>query len=300
MPSWGLIAGLAIAGAIALGKRIARRSHDLTRLLEERGAVPSGNEHVLVRRGVQIRVRTIDARRHEPFATEALGGVLVPSGLRFLRRRNWAGRAVPSVLTDLDQAPEIDRSDEGVIRSDTLTALPPLDELGEPWRRLMHSEAVLLGCNGPRVLARVGQIEETPELLDGLLDAVVAVARWDDGFGATLASLPGAEPLIDHELAPGVHFPDGLVLGVRDGTTLLAQLDAARGSATATVGPGGLLTDGDLPAACVAALARTGEGTLAAGHNGARFTWATIERDPARHRAAIEALRALAAQGPYR
>jgi hypothetical protein len=272
----------------------------MTRLLRRRGATRDGNGHHLVRENVHVTVRSLVDERLTAVPTEVSAGVLVPSGLRFLRRRKWGRRPVPPLLADLDEAREIERTDESLIRADTLTAMPTLPALEAAWGTLLRLDAVLLGCSGARVFVRIDQPADTDDVLDAMIDAVVAVARWDDGFSAALAALPGAEPLVDHELAPGVHFPDGLVLGVRDGETLLAQLDTARGSATATVGPGGLLTDGDLPAACVAALARTGEGTLVAGDNGARFTWAAIERDAARHRAAIEALRALAAQGPYR
>lgn len=297
---WAGILAFAVAMGIRYAIKQSSGGSDMDRLLRNRGGVPDGSAHHLVRNGVEVTVRRLGDRRAYVVPTEASAGVLVPSGLRFLRRRNWDTRALPPLLADLREAPVIDQSDDGVIRSDTLTALPPLPALAAPWGALMRTEAILLGCNGTRVIARLDQPADTDDVLDALIDVVVAVARWDDGFSDALAALPGAEPLVDHELTPGVHFPDGLVLGVRDGEALLAQLDTARGSATATVTATGVVTDGDLPAACVAALARAGDGTLVAGDNGARFTWAAIERDPARHRAAIEALRALAAQGPYR
>jgi hypothetical protein len=297
---WAGIVVFAIAMGIRYAIKQSSGGSDMDRLLRNRGGVRDGSAHHLIRDGVQVTVRRLGDRRAYVAPTEATAGVLVPPGLRFLRRRNWGTRGVPAVLAELDKAPQIDHNDEGILRSDTLTALPPLPDLATAWNTLMRTEATLLGCTGTRVVARLDQPADTDDVLDALINGVVAVARWDNGFGDALAALPGAERLVDHELAPGVSFPDGLVLGVRDGTTLLAQLDAARGSATATVGRSGVVTDGDLPAACVAALARAGEGTLVAGDNGARFTWATIERDPARHRAAIEALRALAAQGPYR
>jgi hypothetical protein len=265
-------------------------------LLAERGAVLEADGLSLVRRGVRVAVRAISGK----LPIEARADVLVPSGLRFLRRRNWATRIIPPPLASLADAPAIASSNEGITRSDALSTLPPLDELAAPWFGLMHAHNVLLGCDGAQVIARIDQEVDTPEILDALLDAVAAVARWDGGLAASLAALPDARPLPMADLAPAVRLADGLVLGVHERARLVATFDLARGAAVAFVERGRVSVDGELPAACATALAHAGNGRLDVLSNGARFAWTTIERDAARHRAAIEALRALAAQGPYR
>jgi hypothetical protein len=271
---------------IFLAARIAASNSEPTMdsLLAARGAGLEADGLSLVRRGVRVAVRAIAGK----LPIEARADVLVPSGLRFLRRRNWATRIIPPPLASLADAPAIASSHEGITRSDTLSTLPPLDDLAAPWFGLMHAQNVLLGCDGTQVIARIDQEVDTPQLVDALLDAVVAVARWDGGLAASLSALPDAHPLPMSDLAPAVRLLDGIVLGVENRTRLVATHDLA-------VAP-----DAAGSAACHAALARAGAGRLDLGPTGARFTWTSIERDPARHRAAIEALRALAAQGPYR
>jgi hypothetical protein len=290
--------GIAVGIVVRLATQFGRRYRHLDKLLAERGGVRNRGEHKIARRGVVVFVGMVDISQDEPFGTAASANVLVPSGLRFLRRRNWQSRRLPVIVAGLADAPVIARDDEGVTRSDTLASMPVLDELTVPWLALMRARHVLLACDGVRAIAWVDEAADTPELVDALIDAVVALARWDDGLAAALARLPDAQALGDGELL-GVRLPDGVVIGVRD-ARLIAQLDTARGDASATVASGGVTIQGELPIACSAALARAGDGQLFAGKTGARFTWSAIERDPARHRAAIEALRALAAQGPYR
>jgi hypothetical protein len=165
----------------------------------------------------------------------------------------------------------------------------PPAEIAAAWREAAGKVGHLyVQCDGNAV----GAIVQYPLDADGIAavaDLVAAIARIDGGLGETLLALPGATPLTGHALVPGVVLDaDGLVIGVRERSRVVAQLDDVR-------------HEGELPASTRELVARAGDGELLATAEGARFTWRGIERDPARLRAGVDALRSLrGATGPYR
>jgi hypothetical protein len=155
------------------------------------------------------------------------------------------------------------------------------------WRRLPQAALVVDGLT-VACTAR----EATPTVIATLIDLVARLADWDDGLGALLTGLAGAEPLA----APAIGValaPDGLEVRVEladDGPRLVASLAAAA-------------TTGELPGAVREHLARAGLAGLRTDDGVAVVTWLDVEREPARIRAGVAALRALAARypdGPYR
>lgn len=166
--------------------------------------------------------------------------------------------------------------------------LPP-PTLDGPWRAAAATVGRLtLRSKGDSVVAEVGY----PLDADGVAavaNLVARVARLDGGLGEALLALPGATPLTGHALVPGVVLDaDGLVIGVRNRSQVVAQLDDVT-----HVGP--------LPGPTQELIARAGDGELLVTEHGARFTWKGIERDPAKLRAGVDALRSLrGATGPYR
>jgi hypothetical protein len=282
-----VVAVIAVYGLIFKFARSTRRA-------------PTSSVHHAVRNGVTVRIQAVDP---DPIGGsyllfEARASVLVPSGLRFLRRRNWGARALPETLAALADASIIERSDEGMTRSDTLASLPSIVGLAEPWRVLMHRENLLLGCDGRTVYARTGDAPDREEI-DAIVDAVVAVARWDAGFTEMLAALPGACVVDAPPFAPAVVLHDGIFIGCCE-QLMGVNLKGVQAAGTAKVVGGVVTAQGDLPAACSAALARAGDGKLVVSGRETRFVWAEVERDPDRILAAVEALRTLTVTSPYR
>jgi hypothetical protein len=165
----------------------------------------------------------------------------------------------------------------------------PPDELADAWREVTSRVGwLIVRCDGDAVTAQLGY----PFDVDGVAavaDLVARIARLDEGLTETLLALPGASALEGHALVPGVVLSaDGLVIGVRSRQHMVAQLDD-------------VTHVGQLPAPTQELVARAGDGDLLVTEQGARFTWKGIERDPAKLRAGVDALRSLrGAQGPYR
>ena len=269
----GFVVILAIARQRLLGASPARRAM-----------------HAFVRRAGGIEARS----RHDPFAN--------PSPLRQgpARERQYLVR-VDEIVVEIfawiggQQKTYLElRADVAVPPAPALAlkkggaSLPP-DEIDATWQAAAAAvDYLTVRCDGVAVTAHVGY----PFDADGVaaVAALVAkVARLDRGLGETLLALPGATPLQGHALVPGVVLDaDGLVIGVRSRSQVIAQLDD-------------VTHVGQLPPATQDLVARAGEGELLVTENGARFTWKGIERDPARLRAAVDALRSLrGADGPYR
>lgn len=155
------------------------------------------------------------------------------------------------------------------------------------WRRLPHATLVIEGAT-VTCTAR----EATPAAIGAIVEMVALLAAWDDGLAGVLGALAGAEALA----APAIGValaPDGLevkVLLTEDGPRLVAELAGAN-------------ADGELPAAVRDHLARAGLAGLRTDDGGAIVTWMDVETEPARIRAGVAALRALAHRrddGPYR
>ena len=143
-------------------------------------------------------------------------------------------------------------------------------------------------CDGQTVFASA-RYRLDADGIAAVAEVVALMCRRDEGLGDTLLALPDATPLEGHALVPGVVLGlDGLVIGVRDRSHVVAQLDDVS-------------FEGELPGPTRELVARAGDGELLATAEGARFTWRGIERDPARLRAGVDALRSLrGATGPYR
>ena len=267
-----------IAVGLALGYAFvtARRPNAaLDRYARSRRATRGRTGWVLRRRGVDV---SLTRGEH----LELHGAVRVPGREHAIVRWRWRPRPDPlpfpagvdGLWAVVDRVDHEVRTDDATLAAAIAAAwsdgLPPL----------------VLATDGRDVRAAVDG-EPTAATLDRVVDLVVALARFDHGLDETLRALDGAIALADDDaIAPGVALaPDGLRLGVRAGA-LVAELDPAGAAA--------------IPPHVAALATRAGDGVLAIDGAVARFTWRTLERDPARWRAAIAALRALPRRGPYR
>lgn len=280
-------AAVLIVAAIGLGVRLAwgsaKRSigHHVVAL---GGSAEAGRMH-LIRRGVVVRAGNVQVERwvnHLRFTAP----VVVPSGLRTSIRMQWGARALdpPKEVWSL---PIVRQDDVAILRADgdAVLSVAGLDDALARMRATVPKFA--LACDGAEVTCRIDARLER-EGVDAIIDAVVALARYDAGLTETLASLDGATPLTAHELDPGVALgDDALVIGVRGGAQTIAQLD-------------GVPID-TVAAEDAAALTRElGDGELTVTSRSARFTWAGVERDRDRLRAAAAMLRGLVVDGgPY-
>jgi len=275
---------LAFGGlAVAQASWVRSQRRDLGELLVARAAAVGGravDEATIevARRGVVVRVELVDVAPGVWGAQATAARRLPLSGRVTAGRRGFRGLASVAVahgVTIFSDDPELAR------RMWT-------DETGVAWVRLAHGALVVDGA-----LVTCVAREATPQAIAAVIELVALLADWDDGLGATLAALPGAEPLA----APAIGValaPDGLEVKVDlgdDGPRLVATLAGANADRelTSTVrdhlsraGLAGLRTDDD--------------------GGGAIVTWLDVEREPSRIRAAVAALRALATRddGPYR
>jgi hypothetical protein len=176
----------------------------------------------------------------------------------------------------------------GMVLDSSSNAAPP-EALEVAWKTAVAGvRSVSVRCDGRAVGATARRpVDDTG--VEAVADLVAAVARLDGGLGETLLALPDARSLTGHALVPGVVLgSDGLVIGVRNRTQVVAQLDD-------------VTHVGQLPGPTQELVARAGDGELLVTEHGARFTWKGIERDPAKLRAGVDALRSLrGATGPYR
>ena len=283
-----LAAGIGLAIGAAIRAAIKRQRDDVGRFVRNRGgyqlrtdrnswldsnfdpAVPAWG---LPRRGVLVTLQQLGTH------VEVWAQALVPPGARVLVRRGWEARP-PALTAALVDLPVVVERDEVRAQSDQPTLQPLLAAA-----RLDVPRAMVASDRGEVLAYLTGTITSTA--LESVVDLVVDLARFDDALTDTLLALPGATLLEGHAVDPGVILePDGVIVGVRRGASV-AQAEHAGGG-------------DEIPADVAAIAARAGDGELVVGDQAARFTWRGVERDPARLRAAVDALRALRARGPYR
>jgi hypothetical protein len=252
------------------------------------GALNEGYD--LAHRGVGLWLRGFRPRgeTHEVYI-EVRAAVRVRPGIRLWAQRNWIELDVTRMPSDLRSLPLVADVPErlGTVHADRADALEAIGPAIRAWTTIAwhHTDSVL-ACDGRTVTCIVAG-DSNEEIVEAMLDAVAAVATWDDGFSATLHALPGATPLPAGTLDPAVAVaPDNVVIGVLDGERLLAFVDAH--------------VEGTPPAIALAHFAAAGAGTVSITETRATYEWSSIERDPARIRSAIEGLRALRTTTPYR
>jgi hypothetical protein len=173
-----------------------------------------------------------------------------------------------------------------VVQSDepepaALAALEPT------WSTVVQSTPyALLASDGAAVTAQIAP-PATLASVHAMCAAVVALAR-SSGIAHTLHALEGASPTAGGDLAPSFSLaPDGLQIGVKGGLLLVARL-------------GGMSEAGGGPRT-QALLAQAGDPVLSILGGVASLTWPGVERDAARVRAGVAALRALTGDAsPYR
>jgi hypothetical protein len=129
-----------------------------------------------------------------------------------------------------------------------------------------------------------------PAAIAAIVELVAELASWDDGLEHLLGGLAGAEPLAAPAL--GVRLlPDGLQVAVE----VVGERSRLSASLVEPLPPG--LPD------VAHLLAGAGDAALTTAAEGAVIRWPHVERDLARVRAGVAALRALAGRhddGPYR
>lgn len=234
---------------------------------------------------------------------DVVARVVTPPAVAVVRRRGWGRRPLPNLDAAVWRLPVLTADREAHTCTDDRAALARLQDLAAAWARLADAARTLvLACDGRRVVGRLAS-PVSLAAVEAMVDAVAALALDDRGLGEALATLPAAKRIEDRWLLPAVALaPDDLVLGVEDGARMVADL-VTRGLAPtrATAAGGEVLDDGGLPPEVVAALRRCGDATLEVNETRAWIAWVTVERDLARLRAGVEALRALTARsGPFR
>jgi len=154
------------------------------------------------------------------------------------------------------------------------------------WWRAVPGGALVVA--GDRVACTSRRAD--PDAIAAVVELVAELASWDDGLEHLLDGLAGATPLAPPAL--GVRLlPDGVEVAVEvDGerSRLIARL-------IEPMPPG--------PPDVDHLLAGVGAAELIVDAAGARIRWPTVERDLAKVRAAVAALRTLAGRpddGPYR
>ena len=273
---------LAFGGlAFAQASWVRAQRRDLGDMLAERAATVGGraiDEATIevARRGVAVRVELVDSGLGTWGAeATAVRRLPVPGRVTAGRRgfRGLGDIAVHGVTLFCDDA--------------ELARRMWSRQASVCWRRLSQAALVVDGAS-VTCTVRVA----APRTVSALIDLVAVLAAWDDGVERVLADLPGAEPLAPPRLGV-VLAPDGVEVRVDltdEGPRLVAEL-------------GGVHARGDLPVAVRDWLGRAGLAGLRDDDEGAVVTWMDVERDPARIRAGVAALRALAGRhedGPYR
>jgi hypothetical protein len=273
---------LAFGGlAVAQASWVRSQRRDLGEMLAARAATVGGHaiDDVTIevaRRGLAVRVELVDVEPGVWGAQATAARRLPMSGRLTAGRRGFRGLACVSIAgaTVFCDDPEQARRMWSA-------------EASMSWRRLPHAALVVDGA-----VVTCTAREASPGVIGALVELVALLASWDDGVVAALRALPGAEPLA----APAIGValaPDGLEVKVElgeDGPRLVAELAGAS-------------ADGELPASVREHLGRAGLAGLRADDGGAVVTWLDVEKDPARIRAGVSALRALARRfeaGPYR
>lgn len=279
MDAIGSATGLAVlalvTGAIALMRLLDPARSQLARLIRARGGGWERGGGVVERDGVEITVSFVKQGHFEWL--ELRGGVLVPPGLRLVRRERW-GDALPGAMdAAVWELPAIERGEHRTVQTDEPETLASLAELdGAIARLLTRIGELVLACDGRRVVMRLAAGIEDEETLDGVLEVIARIATFDRGAGAALDALPGAVRLVGHRLAPGVSLAtDGLLIGVRDGKHTIAQLDGiiATPAEARAVGGEVELVEGALDGATVTLLRQAGDGDLLVVADAARFAW---------------------------
>jgi hypothetical protein len=271
----------------AFGEVPQRMTELFQQFLREANAVWSGQAWAINLYGVAITcvIKQLESG-HE--GVEMMAPAFTPPSVRILRRRGWGMAPVPPWVVPLTTLPVVseDRLSGMVIQSDepepnALKALEPT------WDAVVRSAPYcFLASDGVAVTAQVVP-PVTGAALHALASAVAAQAR-SSGIAQTLALLEGASVTRSAELAPSVALKDGVELGVQGGVYLIARLGGMGGVTSASGESSALLKQAGDPHLHVSA----GVATL---------TWPTIERDHARIKAGVAALRRLASGGgPYR
>src|SRR5688500_8156217 len=106
---WVSLAAIVVIYGIRLTMK-SRAEQEIDASVVQRGGRRSQAGNELVRRGVAVRVQIIDS--DQDLLTEASARAVVPSGLRFLRRRNWEKRSLPGTLSSMANAAVVERTDE--------------------------------------------------------------------------------------------------------------------------------------------------------------------------------------------
>jgi hypothetical protein len=273
---------LAFGGlAVAQASWVRNQRRDLGEMLAERAASVGGRtiDEVTIevaRRGVAVRVELVDSGLGTWGAQATASRRLPVPGRVTAGRRSFRGlddvvvHGVTLFSDDVEQARRMWSAESSVA-----------------WRRLPQAALIVDGAT-VTCTVRVA----APRVIAALVDLVAILAAWDDDVGQVLGDLPGACPLAPPALGV-VLAPDGVEVRVDvtdDGPRLIAEL-------------GGVRARGELPSIVRDWLARAGLAGLRDEDDGAVVTWLDVERDPARIRAGVAALRALAGRfvdGPYR
>jgi hypothetical protein len=293
----GLAIGGVAIGAIRLAWALRHRG-TRAHILALGGEV-IGDRYFVVRRGVSVELRVV-RRSNLDGAHELSASVVVPSGLKLSCRRNWESRPLPPL--DVWTLPIVRDGKVAVMRSsdpDAPGSIERFEDAVDRLAKVVHN--FVIGIDDQRVLARI-EAEMDREVIDIAVDAMVALARHDRGLTDTLLGLPEALAMTAHELDPGVQFAaDGLVLGVREGVSSVAQLDGFPAKPARAEVRDGVVTGDELAGETAVLLAAAGDGDLHVTSKAARFTWTHVERDRDRLLAGVRALRSLRpAVGPYR
>ena len=273
---------LAFGGlAVAQASWVRSQRRDLGEMLAARAAAVGGHAIddatiEVVRREVVVRVELVEVAPGVWGAQATAARRLPLPGRVTAGRRGFRGLAGVTV-------------EGAVLYADDpqLAARMWSRDLSAWWRRLPQATLVI---EGPTVACTAR--EAAPGVIAAVVELVALLAAWDDGLAVVLGSLAGAEALAAPSIGVAL-APDVLEVKVElteEGPRLVAELAGADG-------------DGELPASVREHLARAGLAGLRTDGLGATVTWLDVETEPARIRAGVAALRALAHrrdEGPYR
>ena len=209
--------------------------------------------------------------------------------VRILRKRGWGLAAVPPWVMALTQMPTVSLDPTLGVQTQSDEPEPSVLAALEPsWEQVVRTTPyTFLASDGRGVTAQIA-----PPLGVASIHAVagaVAALAMSSPIAATLAALDHASPTQGGDLSPSVSLaPDGLQVGIANGPRMIARL-------------GGISAGREPNAETRQMLARAGDPTLAVVDGVATLAWPGVERDVARLRAGVEALRSLArAAVPYR
>lgn len=178
---------------------------------------------------VQVRARALKSWIASRVVLEVSARAPAPTTLSMATTRRWGRWLRPRADAPAWKVRAVEPGDGTALHGDPDRRLVVLPAVAAAATRLADdglSSALVL--DGAFVVARVKARGDAypDELIDAVIAAVVALARFDDGLGDTLAALPDASPLHEHDLDPGVVLaPDDVHVGVRAGRETIAQLE---------------------------------------------------------------------------